>query len=213
MNDTLPSTVEANARALVALVEDHRTRRCGTIAAEADAQAAALLRGARANARAVARRTFDEARQRRESRIASASAEVATRQRVTEQHRLRALLEEGMRKLPEALERRWRDPYARAAWVAHVVAEARRCLPAGPWRVEHPADFAAAERELLLRAVASPVDFVRVDDVRAGLRIGAPPNVIDGTLAGILADRDDVEAQLLVAVTRERRAAAAKERG
>lgn len=208
-----PSTVEANARALVDLVEDHRARRCESIAGEAAAQASALMRSARANARAIARRAFDEARQRRESRIASASAEVATRHRVTEQHRLRALLEQGMRLLPEALERRWRDPEARAPWVAHVVAEARRRLPEGSWRIEHPADFTAAERERLAHAVASPVEFVRVDGIRAGLRIGAPPNVIDGTLDGILVDRDDVESQLLVAVTRERRAAAAKEPG
>jgi len=205
---TPASVVEASERALLDLVEAYRARRCAAVADEARAQADRLLGDARANARAVARRAFEEARARRASRLASASAEVATCIRVAEQHRLRALLEEGMRRLPQALLHRWRDPAARALWVAHVLAEAQRRLPAGAWRVEHPADFTEAECARLVRELASPFEFVTAQDTIAGLRIGAPPNAIDGTLEGLLAGRDDVEAQLLGAITRERRAVA-----
>ncbi|MFO1305919.1 MAG: hypothetical protein U1F54_19515 [Burkholderiales bacterium] len=207
MNDTPLTSVDANARALAALVEEHRATRCEAIAGEARAQAQSLVRTARAHARAMARRAFDEARERRALRIASASAEVATRIRVAEQHRLRALLEHGMRMLPDALEQRWRDPVHRAAWVAHIVDEARAKLPPGAWRVLHPADFTAEERTALSRAAAAPLEFAASGAIRAGLRIEAPPNAIDGTLEGILASRDDVEAQMLVCVTQERRAA------
>lgn len=211
MIETPLATVEANARALEALVETHRAGRCEAIAGQARAESASLLRAARASARAMARRTFDEARERREMRVASASAEVATRVRVAEQHRLRALLQAGMRLLPAALEARWREPAHRAAWVAHVVAEARTHLPPGPWRVVHPADFTQGERMALAREIGTPVEFEADAGMRGGLRIDAPPNAIDGTLDGILASRDDVEAQLLVCVTQERRAAGRSE--
>ena len=206
MNETPLTSVESSARALEALVEDHRATRCAAIAGDAHAQVESLLRTARANARAMARRTFDEARERRATRLASARAEVATRLRVAEQHRLRALLEQGMRMLPEALERRWSDPSQRAAWVEHVVRAARLRLPPGAWRVVHPADFTAEDCTALAREMAVPLEFVASERMRAGLRIDAPPNCIDGTLEGILAGRDDAEAQLLACVTQERRA-------
>lgn len=117
-----------------------------------------------------------------------------------------------MRMLPEAMVTRWRDPAHRAAWVAHVAREARLRLPPGAWRVRHPADFTEDERSALACELASSLEFVAGDGIRAGLRIEAPPNAIDGTLDGILASRDDIEAQLLACVTQERRAAGRSER-
>jgi hypothetical protein len=194
--------VEANAHALLQLVDAYRARECERVLAAARDAAATLLGQARADVRAVARRAFDEARARREARLAAARAEVSTRRRIAEQHRLSELLAQGARMLPDALATRWRDPAQRAQWVAHVVSEARQRLPRGAWHIRHAAGLTEQERARLASPLETPPSFHLDTTIRAGLCIGAPPNLIDGTLEVILADRADVDAKLLVELAR-----------
>ena len=104
--------------------------------------------------------------------------------------------------LPGALESRWRDTAARAAWVRHVVAQARRHLPHGAWEIRHAPGWPDDERQALARALDPPPIFVEDATHRAGLAIGLQRNVIDGTLEGLLVDRAEVGAQLLVELRR-----------
>jgi hypothetical protein len=192
------ASIESHTRALLQLVDAYRTRECVRALAGASDTASSLLRDVRVHARAVARRAFDESRARREGRLAAATAEVTTRHRVAEQHRLSALLAQGARMLPEALAARWQDPAQRAQWVAHVAREAQGRLPRGAWHILHAGGLTDEERASLARTLDAPPEFVLDPTIRAGLRIGAPPNVIDGTLEGLLIDRAEIEAQLLV---------------
>ena len=69
------------------------------------------------------------------------------------------------------------------------------------WCVTHPPDWPADEQRSLARRLqasggAAP-RFVADARLRAGLRINAGGNIIDGTLDGLVAERTDFEARLL----------------
>ena len=190
-------TVETTTRALLGLVENDRMRRCGVLLDAARAEAAHTLAQAHADARARMRRTFAEERERHAARIAAANAELATRRRLAEQRRTTSLLAAGWKLLSTELVRRWSDPMPRRLWVEYVVALARSRLPHGSWTLTHPPDWPEAERTALAVTLDVPPTFVPRSAHRAGLAIGSAGIVIDGTLDGLMADRNDVAAQLL----------------
>ncbi len=80
-------------------------------------------------------------------------------------------------------------------------SSARATLPTSAWRIAHAPDWPAPERDALGRELAatlgtSPV-FVPDPRIRAGLKIAANGNIVDGTLEGLLADRAEIGASLL----------------
>jgi hypothetical protein len=193
--------LESAQRALLDLVEADRARQCAAILGDAEARAQALRRQTQAEALARLRQTFDEQRQLQQQHLAAALARLATRRRLQAQQRSSALLREAWQRLPAALQARWQQPAARAAWVAGVLRAAQACLPQGAWRIVHAADWPAAERQALADALAGPLGerprFEPDDSIGAGLKIAVEGNVIDGTLAGLLADRAAIDARLL----------------
>lgn len=194
-------TLHSRTQALLDLVEDDRRVRCDAIADEAHERAQALLGQACAEARARVREAFAEERKRAHERIAAATAMLATRRRQAEQRRAAALLALGLARLPEALAHLWRDAPTRAAWVDAVLASALGVLPHTPWRIAHPDDWPAGERQAALARVTAghhaELEFVADPRIAAGLRISANGIVVDGTLAGVVADRRAIGARLL----------------
>jgi hypothetical protein len=194
-------TLEARVQALLDLVAADRSRRCEAIAGEAQARASATLSAARTAALERMHAAFKEERERREARIAAAQARLQTHRRLHEQRRAGALLSAGWARLPDVLARRWLEAPSRRAWTARVVREAHSALASGRWRIEHAPFWPREERDALgaevAQAVGTPPEFVENDAIRAGLRISAGGNVIDGTLAGLIADRADIGARLL----------------
>jgi hypothetical protein len=194
-------TVERPTQALLDLVEANRRQKCDAILAEALGRRSTVLRQAHADARALMRTAFHEERQRHDVRVDAARANLQTRRRHAEQQRAEALLTAGWTRLPEELLRRWRTPDLRRRWVAAVLASARGSLPATAWRVVHAPDWPAAERDAICAelATAQGAQCGCAEDsrVRAGLRIAADGNVLDGTLDGLLADRADTGSRLL----------------
>jgi len=190
-------SVEATTRALLDLVEAERVRQCEAVLDAARAEAAKTLAHAHADARATVLRTFTDSRERHAARIDAAKAELATRQRIAEQQRIARQIAEGWQLLPAELIRRWRSPALRRQWAEHVVALARTLLPRGPWRIAHPPDWPESERTALAALLDTAPEFVTEPAHRAGLAIASSANVIDGTLEGLIADRDEVAAQLL----------------
>lgn len=188
---------EAPARALLELVAADRERQCRQVLDAARARAAAQRAQARAAALARLRAAFAEQRRLRDEHVAAAHARLATQQRLHEQQRTAALLQAAWQQLPQALLARWHAPAARAQWVAHVLASAREHLAAGAWRVLHAPDWPAAERTAAAQGLAPGTAFAANAAISAGLKVVAGGNVIDGTLAGLLADRADIEATLL----------------
>jgi hypothetical protein len=193
-------SVARAAQALLDLVAADRERKCAAVLDDARARASTLLAQAHADARARMRATFAEERERMTARVAGAQAMLATKQRLAEQRRAAALLAAGWQRLPDALLEVWHDPAARRAWVERIAADAHARLPAGAWQVVHAPDWPAAEREAFVAALAgkgAAAELVADPGARAGLKIAASGNVLDGTLSGLTADRSESGALLL----------------
>jgi len=90
----------------------------------------------------------------------------------------------------------------RRAWIDAVVTAALRVLPHGSWRIAHDPGWPSEEQHTVRVRIASELtgEPVFVSDARiaAGLRIAAGGNVLDGTLEGLVADRAEVGAKLML---------------
>ena len=196
-------------QALLDLIEADRRQKCDAIIKVARERRAELLRQAHADARARMRGAIEEERLRRDARVAGAQASLTTRRRLADQQRAAALLAAGWERLPDALLRRWRTPDPRRAWVAAVIDNARKSLPAMGWRVAHAPDWPAAERDAVAGELAGAPGLACAFDaderIQAGLKISAGGNVVDGTLGGLLADRAEVGSWLLHELETENR--------
>lgn len=197
MNDVSPQE-----RALLDLVEGERERQCAALVGEAQARADAQRERSQAEARARIRAAFGEQRQRRLARLAAAHSHAATQRRLHDQRRATALLASAARLLNDELSRLWQDTAARRAWVARVAEATRRHVGGGAgWTVQHPPGWPAEERQALAAALADAGGgeprFVADPGIDAGLRLSADGKVIDGTPAGLLADRAEIESRLL----------------
>jgi hypothetical protein len=206
-------TVDRQTQALLDLVEADRAQRCGALLAAAQARADAIVRQAYGDARARMHAAFREERERHDTRVRAAQANLQTRRRHALQRRATALLDAAWLRLPEELVRRWHDEAARKAWVAAVVENARSLLPSCAWRIVHAPDWPSADRENLAAELAAglpaelPAElaaaqsarlaFEASEAIRAGLKISGNGNVVDGTLEGILADRAEIGGRLL----------------
>ncbi|MBI4756550.1 MAG: hypothetical protein HY778_14280 [Betaproteobacteria bacterium] len=188
---------EHKAQALLDLIAADRARQCDAMLDDARRRAAALLAEAHAAARKRLREVFASERAHADERLAAARARLQTARRMHEQKRAALLLTRAWRLLPEELLRRWGEDTARAAWVRHVVATGRAVLPPEDWRIEHASQWPSGEQESLARELGFRPEFVPDSAIRAGLRIRARGNVLDGTLDGLLADRAEIGAQLL----------------
>ena len=197
-------------QALLDLVEADRAAEVrGDPRRGARAAAALLARGARRGARADARRVRRGARAQRDARIAAARAKLQTRQRArppaTRRGAPRRRLAAAARGARCALAR-CGQPRARGSHASSP--SARAALPNGAWRIAH-APRLARRRARRARARSSPTQPVRADvrarsrRSRAGLKIAAGGNVVDGTLDGLLADRAEIGARLLHALERD----------
>jgi hypothetical protein len=194
-------TLRDRTQALLDLVEADRNARCTELRDQANARARSALAQAHAQARAQMRQAFAEERQRTSARLAAAQAELQTRRRLAAQQRSQVLLERAWQALPQALLARWRDPGLRERWVQAALHGARSALPAGTWTVTYGAGWPAAERERLREEIAAhtgqPPRFVQDPAIEAGLCLAADGNRFDATLAGLLADREEIGGRLI----------------
>jgi hypothetical protein len=189
-------TLAQRRQALLDLVQADRDRACAAIVADATTQAAALVAKVRSDARRLVAQAFADERARVQAELDAAHADLQTRRRLHTQRQIDVLLALAWQRLPQALRRRWVDPAGRRAWIAQAQAQARRLLGEVPWTVQHGADTPPDAPEAW-HGIAPPPRFetdVRID---AGLRIVAGANVVDATLEGLLADRDEIGGRLV----------------
>ncbi len=193
--------LEQQERALLELVERDRASRIEKLLGDARDRAAALRAQAGAEARARMRQVFAEQRALCRERVAAARARLETQRRLNAQQHTSALLQLAWQQLPGELLARWQAPATRAAWIEHVLGAARVRMAPGNWRITHPSDWPENEQHALadkLRDAGLGQACLEADPrLRAGLKIAAGGNVIDGTLDGLLAERGDFEARLL----------------
>lgn len=195
--------LDERTRALLDLVGAHRAARCEELLSAARAKARVIRNEAYREARTRLREALARERERAAREIALTQAQFNTRARQHRQREANMLLRKGGNRLPDELARRWRDPPARARWAESILVHAAALLTeGGQWEVRHPPDWPVAEREraaqVLAPSLRGTVRFTPDPAIRAGLRVHAGHNVVDGSLAGLLVDRTVIEARLLV---------------
>jgi vacuolar-type H+-ATPase subunit E/Vma4 len=194
-------TVERNERALIELVENAGAARRREILEAAQREADRLRREAHDEARRAMRRAFDAERHLARERIAAAQARLDTRRRAALQRRHAAMVAAALELLPGVLQRLWREPASRSAWIARTLDVARRALASGTWQVAHPRDLADADRSRLaatVEAVARSAPRLFADPIlAAGIVVATDGARVDASLGGLLADREEIGGRLL----------------
>ncbi len=204
--------IDGQLEALLQLVEEYREKRCRDITQQAHEQATTLIKQAHQQARARMHESIQQERTHWRAKIDETRAHLETRQRQRRQQANKQLLQQGWDKLHDALIQRWRRPDQRCIWVEALAQQAMTRLPTKGWRIEHPPGWPLEEQLHFSEQVAtysggqSPM-FVENREIVAGLRIFANGACLDGTLEGLLGNRNAIEGHLLAEISRARVAA------
>jgi len=201
MSDTV-TVLQAQTEGLLRRVAREQESRTFAIRSAAEEQARSIVRRARQEARARLRQAVAEERRQIERAIGERRAALDTAARRADQSAFRRLIEQAWERLPQAVAALWQDPAARGRWIDAACDSAARSLrPQVSYTVEletgSPADACVCARERLVAAGLEPVECVAVAGLGAGLRIRAGGAIVDATVAGLLASRERVEAELL----------------
>jgi hypothetical protein len=198
---TSGSALDSKVKHLLDVVTQHRDEKCAAIRASAQAEARALLRTAWHEARERLHNDNVETRRRIEHALASQEAQRKTRARQQRQADDSVLLAAARAALQAALLQRWQQPASRQQWCEALVKAAVTTLDGKAWTVEHPADWPMSEHDALLQLVNSLCGKMpRLQakaDISAGLRICAEGTCMDATIDGLLRDRERIDAELL----------------
>lgn len=202
-------SLEERELGLLKLVAEQRDEACRRLIAEAEAAARALLRQTHRKQRAHLHRRVLEERARIHARIQAVEAERVTRERRQQARSSAGVLEQAWPLLEAGLRRRWQDAEGRRRWVRRCVGEALGALPAGAWTVRHAPGWPAAEqqavRDELLRVLGVEPQLRSDASIEAGLIVDSGGACLDGSLHGLLADRQRLEARLLALLAGETR--------
>lgn len=198
--------LEAQVQALLQLLEQYRQERCAQLQAEAMTKAGALVRQAHRAARQRMGEAVQAERLRARQQLAASRAQVQTRLRQQQYQTAHLMLRHGWELLGTAVLQRWKNAPARRQWVSGLLHQALHALPRCHWVIEHPPGWESVECESLLPALqghCGALPRFRADaNLHAGLRICAEGACLDGTLEGLLADRNAIEADLLAQLQR-----------
>ncbi len=197
----LKSTLDTQAQALLQQLTDDRERRCAVLRAAAESQAMQIVRAARNEARNNVHKAVAQERTRMDlgMRQAAARADIEASRR--ERQKSQELLQQLWASIADALERRWRDPATRRAWIDAVIGQAGALLSGRAWLIEGGSDWTEQERgeftERARRQGAGTVEWSLHAGVPAGLKIRAGGVCVDATVPGLLAQRNTIEAAFL----------------
>ncbi len=193
--------LDAQVQTLLALVEQHRATHCARLAAEAREQRGAILHQAHHDARDRMREAIRSERLRTREKLEATAAQLQTRERQQQHKTALLMLHRGWERLGDAALRRWKAPPQRHEWICALIKLALERLPPRPWVIEHPPGWdpdECAELRAAMEQHCGAAPQLRADDqLHAGLRICTDGACLDGTLEGLLADREAIEAQLL----------------
>lgn len=200
------SVLEAQTTALLRRLAREQEARTRRIRDEAEAQAADVVRRARSEARSRVRQAVLETRRADETTLARRRAALDTQARRSQQAILRELLDRAWQALPDALLSRWQDQASRKRWCAAACAAARRSLRhMDRLQVELDPQWVPELGAALVQSFTgdSTVNVVAIDALGAGLRIRAGDACLDATVAGLLAARERIAAELLAEFERQ----------
>jgi hypothetical protein len=196
-----PTLLEARVEALREFLHSEQQHQSQELLDRGRQRAAEILRGARRAARVRMRETVKHERARMTEAVAKAHAAQQTERRERRLALLRSILGEAWHVLPQALERRWREPEQRMQWCLTAVDLARKYLQDETWQVNAAAGLDEEERQRIVlrrsRDASAKTIVTEVGALRAGLVIMAGGARLDASIAGLLCDRPRIEALLI----------------
>lgn len=186
---------------LLARMHEKRDEGCRALHASAEAQAGEIVAEARRRARQRVKEAVIEKRRQVEEHCRRARVEMETHTRADRFADLGRRLEDGLGALPTALAEQWSDPATRRDWCRHVLEGAAATLRPGRWILDLAPGLDADDRDALAKAAseaAGETVEVREDPrLEAGLAVIHDGARYDGTIGGLMADRNRVQSALL----------------
>jgi len=197
----MSEVLDMQVYSLLARMHETRNEGCSKLRESARAQGREIVAEARRRARLRVKEAVLEKRRQVEEHCRRARVEMETRSRADRFAGLARRLEEGLAALPAALSQQWSDPAARRDWCRAVLEGAAATLRPGHWSLALAPGLAAAERDALAQAASEAageaVDLQEDPGLEAGLAVVHDGARYDGTIAGLMADRNRVQAALL----------------
>ena len=188
-------------QALLDLLEQGWKEACRTTLDQANKQAEEIVKTAEEEAR-QRKKAAQAAEQWRRARVLEATqAQQATELRQLRLNNTKTLLEKGFVLLEQALVQCWQNEANRRRWLLFLLDRAHLLLPEGNWEVIHPTGWNPQEIKEIGDTMATrdtpSLTFRAETSLTAGVRMGCRGAWVDGTLHGITANRQEIEAMLL----------------
>ena len=197
----MSEVLDLQVYSLLARLHEARDAGCRELREAAEEQAQQLVREAHHRARTRIKDAAREKRRRVAEHRRRVRVELETRHRDARFTALGERLATGLAALPAALEARWQDQSVRRGWCRHVLDDAAQVLREGDWALAVAPGLGEAERrELTDAATELAGSQVTVEDqpgLAAGLVVTHDGARYDGSVAGLMADRNGVQAALL----------------
>jgi hypothetical protein len=206
------SILEAQVGTLLEYLRRYEVQQIERLLERSYGVAAELIRNAHRRAREHMHRRIEQERRRLREAEETANARLAAKKRVAGYAALNASIQAAWERLPKALQGRWARPEDRRAWCDAILRQACRSLQGPQILVEYPAGWAKAEQRRFLAEIRR--HFGRQAETRAdaaleaGLRVCAGDACLDGSIAGLLAQRSRIEAQFVAELLQSRSARA-----
>ncbi|MBF0212341.1 MAG: hypothetical protein HQM00_02115 [Magnetococcales bacterium] len=183
------------------LIERKRVAERETLLAQARDEARTLVAGAHRKARERVREVVIRERRLLEQAKQSLLAQEETEQRHHAMRVVQRRLDQARTLLDQALLERWRQPDSRRIWIDALLERALVFLPVGAWEIHHPEsldpeEWRTVERRVLAAGLPPPIPEPDAG-LRAGLRLGCRGAWLDGSAAGLVANRLAIDAGLL----------------
>jgi hypothetical protein len=200
----MSEVLDLQVYALLARMHEARDTGCRTQREAAAEQARQVVAEARHRARQRVKDAANEKRRRVREHCRRVRVEIETRRRERLFADLGQRLAEGLGALPGVLGARWARAAERRAWCRHVLDGAAQVLKPGQWTLLVAPGPGAAEIAALVAAAAGlsgqEVGVEERADLVAGLAVVREGARYDGTVAGLLADRNAVQSALLAEI-------------
>jgi hypothetical protein len=203
---TPETIVEAQIQRLLEVVNDYQSEHCQKILEQSRLDARDIVRNAYIKARQRVHQDVLDNRERMKQELAAARAKQHTLDKQQEYMVNQQFLNRAWDLLHRQLERRWRTAAQRQSWARNIFTVATQRLPSGRWTVEHPQDWVQEERTQLVQQILEHTGIApqlkAVDDFNAGICISFDGATVDGSIKGLTADRNRIEAELLAQCNR-----------
>ena len=195
------SITEAQVARMLEIVQRYQQEQCEAILSQAQLEADSVRRQAYTEARRRLRQDVIQSRENLQRETAALKAKQQTQDKRRRHALEKQYLQQAWQLLEQQLMQRWRQTDLRQDWLQCLLAAATEALPKGAWSIEHPVDWPAEEQNSFAQRVRSltgqAASLIPSDSLTAGVLLRFAGVSVDGTVAGLLAQRSRIEAEFL----------------